>query len=279
MIEFKDYCFYYNKKKPLFSGFNFKLPKGKIYGLFGENGSGKTTLLNAISGLNFPKEGEILVNNYSPSDRLPSFLNDVFMVPDTLELPKIKKASFLAIYAAYYPNFSLTDFESYLKAFSIAEIEKPYRASFGQQKKFMLAFAFACNTGFVILDEPTNGLDIPSKNQFRKIIASLMNDERTIIISTHQSRDLEQVIDHVLVINDKKLLVNEGVFDITEKIAFNFYNSKPEYIDDVLLCEETIGGYKVIEKNIEGIHTELDIEMLVTACFSNPDAIINVLNK
>ncbi len=279
MITFKDYNFYYKKDKPLFRQFNFKLEKGKVYGLFGENGSGKTTLLNAICGLNFPKKGELLVNDFKPKERHPSFLKNIFFVPDSIKLPKVKKSHFLAIYTSYYPNFSHADFDHFLKAFSISDKEKPYELSFGQQKKFYLAFALACNTSLILMDEPTNGLDIPSKNQFRKILASLMNDEKTIIISTHQARDLEQVIDHILVLNKNELLINQSVYEITDKIAFNFYTSKPAYMDQVVLCEETIGGYKVMEKNIEQFQTELDIEQLVNACFLEPDRIVKSLKN
>ena len=278
MIYFKDYSFYYSKKKVLFENLNFELPKGKIYGLFGENGSGKTTLLNSITGLNFPKKGSISVDGESPKDRRPVFLQNQYYVPDTIMLPKISAVNFVKIYSSYYPNFSNSDFEKYLKELHIDQVIKPYKSSFGQQKKFILAFALACNTPFLIMDEPTNGLDIPSKNQFRKIIASKMNADKTIIISTHQAKDLEQLIDHVLILNNNQLVVNEDAYEITKKLAFNFYSSKPIDTSNCITMDETIGGYKVIEKNTTGEETNIDIEQLVSASFSNPEALYQHLN-
>ena len=278
MIVFENYSFYYSKNKLLFENLNFQLPKGKIYGLFGENGSGKTTLLNSLTGLIFPKTGEILINGEAPKDRRPVFLQSLYYVADTITLPKISTSNFVKIYSLYYPNFSDTDFKQYLKDFNIENEAKPYKSSFGQQKKFILAFALACNTPLLIMDEPTNGLDIPSKNQFRKIIASKMDSEKTIVISTHQAKDLEQLIDHVLILNNNQLVVNEDAYEITKKLAFNFYSSKPIDTSNCITMDETIGGYKVIEKNTTGEETNIDIEQLVSASFSNPEALYQHLN-
>ncbi|MGY6647921.1 ABC transporter ATP-binding protein [Wenyingzhuangia sp. IMCC45574] len=269
MIQFKNFDFYYSEKKPLLSDINFDLEKGKVYGLFGKNGTGKTTLLKAMCGLVFAKGGEVTLNGVLPSKRTPSFLNTIYYVPDEFTLPKLSIKQYVKLYSIYYPNFSFTEFESYLVKFEIPVKGKPYEFSLGQQKKFLIAFALACNTAYLLLDEPTNGLDIPSKNQFRKIIASTISDEKTIIISTHQSRDLENLLDHILILDKTSLVLNSSVTEIVKKIKFTKYTQEPdpEFCLGVL---EVMGGYAVVEKNEDKEFTQMDLEQLMNAVLEHP---------
>ena len=184
MIHMKDITFHY-AKNPLFSKLDLEIPRGNIYGLLGMNGAGKTTLLKLISGQLFRTEGKAEVMGFDPQQRNPEMLADMFYLPEEFYLQKISMEEFLKIYTPFYPKFNKTELDSYLNIFGIDTSKKLSDLSFGQKKKFLLSFGLASNTSLLILDEPTNGLDIPSKSQFRRIVASALTDDRTFIISTH----------------------------------------------------------------------------------------------
>ena len=277
MITFENYSFYYKKNVPLFQSLSFELEKGKIYGLFGKNGCGKSTLLHSIVGLNFPKEGSIEALGVSPRKRNPNYLSQISFLSDKIYVPKMSIVNYIKVYGSYYPNFSENQFYKYLSDFEVPLTNKPEKMSFGQQKKFMIAFNLACNTPILLMDEPTNGLDIPSKKQFRKIVASAISSDTIVIISTHSARDLEKMFDHVLLIDQGELLVNKGVFEITNKLCFNFYDSKPKDLS-FLISEQVIGGYQTIEKNKDGEDSDLDMELFFNACIANPESIKQILN-
>ena len=272
MIAFSNFTFAYNRKYPIYTDLNLELEKGKIYGLFGKNGAGKSTLLKNITGVNRPSQGSVTVNHQIPHKRKPSFLGNLFMIPEEVYVPPISPKSFLKIYGSFYPNFSQTEFDSHIKMLEVPETKNLTKLSFGQQKKFFIAFGLACNTEVVILDEPTNGLDIPSKSQFRKLIAQTITENKTYIISTHQVRDLDNLLDHIVIVNSGKVLLDQSIFDISEKIAFNFYHSKPNP-ETVLASDEIIGGYAVMENNHEHEETNVNLEQLFNTTIMNTDAI------
>jgi len=278
MIRFNNYSFYYKKKQPLFQDLNFELEKGKVYGLFGKNGSGKTTLLHSITGLNFPKEGQILVEGVQPKKRNPNYLNQIYFLPDNIAFPRVSINNYIEMYGSYYPKFSKTQFEECISQFEIPLDTKPYKMSFGQQKKLMIAFALSCNTPLLIMDEPTNGLDIPSKKQFRKIMASVVSEETIVVISTHSVRDLKDMFDHVLLIHEGDLTVNKSIYDISKKLSFNYYDSKPVDIP-FLACEPLAGGYQTIEKNTNNEVSEFDIELFFNTAITRTEEIKTILNS
>ena len=209
MIQFKNFNFGYSRKFPIYTDFNLTLEKGRIYGLFGKNGAGKSTLLKNITGINRPTSGSVTVNQHQPHKRKPSFLWDLFMIPEEVYVPAISPKKYVKIYSPFYPKFSYEQFENNIKILEVPATKNLTKLSLGQQKKFFISFGLACNTSIVILDEPTNGLDIPSKSQFRKLMAESVNDEKTFIISTHQVRDLDHILDHILIVNQGKLILNE----------------------------------------------------------------------
>ena len=262
MIRFDSFSFSYQKRYPLYTNLNLTLEKGKIYGLFGKNGAGKSTLLKNITGLHSPSAGSVHVNNYTPGDRKPSFLSDIFLIPEDVYIPSISPKNFLRIYGKFYTKFSSSDFENYLRELEVPETSNLSKLSFGQRKKFIIAFALACNTSVILMDEPTNGLDIPSKSQFRKLLAKTISEERMFIISTHQVRDLDHILDHIIIVNNGALILSEDIFSISQKLAFKFYSSEPIEQNHLLSCEQILGGYAVMEKNIENEDTAINLEQL-----------------
>ena len=278
MIEIQNLSFGYNRKKLLYKNLTLSITEGSIYGLLGKNGAGKSTLLKNIIGLLFPKEGSITVNGFVPKKRQPSFLQTIYFIPEEVYVPALTIKGYRNLFAPFYPGFDNRKFEGYLAELDVKDEGKLNSLSFGQQKKFIIAFALACNTQVLIMDEPTNGLDIPSKIQFRKLMASVMNDDRTIIISTHQVRDLENLIDKIIIVDNGSLLLNASLADISDKLIFKTVN---EITDNskVLYAEETLKGISVVQENIAGENSKVNLEQLFNAVTERPEMIKTIFSK
>lgn len=275
MIQISNLNFSYNNRKPLFKNLNLSLKAGHIYGLLGKNGAGKSTLLKNIAGLAFPQSGHCLINGTKSSKRLVSTLQDLYFIAEEVHVPALTPGQFLARTASFYPAFSITDFYSYLKILDIDPDLLMTRMSYGQQKKMIIAFGLATNTSVLILDEPTNGLDIPSKVQFRKLIASVLNEERCIIISTHQVRDLDSLIDTVLILDDHRIVIENTVDELTEKLFFGVFKDFTGM--NALYEEETLMGKYAIVQNTTGKYGKMDLELLFNAATTNSSKLLNAL--
>jgi len=272
MIEIKDLTFGYKRRNTLFDHLSIQIPMGNIYGLLGKNGAGKTTLLKQITGLLYPTTGECLIFGKPAQERLPEVLSDMYLIPEEFQLPAIRMNEFSRLHAPFYPKFDQDLLKNYLDEFQVNGNVKLTSLSYGQKKKFLIAFGLATRTRILLLDEPTNGLDIPSKSQFRKIIASSMDEDRSILISTHQVRDLASLIDHIVIVENGKIIFHQSIFDISSKIAF--MQTKDMTNLDVLYAEDIFGGKAVIyRKNSE--ETEIDLELLFNGIITDADKINN----
>ena len=270
MIQIENLSFGYSKKKLLYKDLSLSIAEGSIYGLLGKNGAGKSTFLKNLIGLLFPLNGSITVNGYSPKKRLPSFLETIYLIPEEVNVPPLTMQEYKKLFAPFYPNFNDEQFFDYLKQLEVNEEGKLNTLSFGQQKKFIIAFALACNTKVLLLDEPTNGLDIPSKIRFRKLISSVFTEDKIIFISTHQIRDLDNLIDHVIIVDNGDLLLNSSIEVISEKLSFRTVN---EVLDNtkVLYKEESLKGATIVVENTEGENSKVNLEHLFNAITENPE--------
>lgn len=252
---------YSGSKRDSISDFNMELSSGKIVGLLGANGAGKSTLLYLMSGLLKPTSGQVNVSGYSPWDRKPGFLSDIFLVPEELDIPAVPLKKYVEAYSPFYPKFSYETLEKALEHFNLTPDIHLGALSMGQKKKAFLAFALACHTQVLLMDEPTNGLDIPGKSEFRKAVAQTMDDERTIIISTHQVRDLEQLLDHVLIMDNKGIQLDESIEQLQQRFSFGIASTLPEC--GVIWSEGVIGGYAFMKmRTPEEPETEVNLEAL-----------------
>jgi len=275
MIEISNLSFGYGKHK-LFDHLNLSLKPGHIYGLLGMNGAGKSTLLKNIAGLATPWSGSCMVNNEISAKRNPSFLQELFFVPEDIYLPPIAAKQFAKSTGHFYPKFDGKQFDQLLADFDIPTERPLTKLSLGQQKKAYIAFALATNTALVIMDEPTNGLDIPSKAQFRKLVASVLTEDRCIIISTHQVRDLDNLIDTVLVLHNNHIILNQSLDEISEKLNFGII---PATSTDYLYAEQHLSGLNAIIQNTNDSYTKVDMELLFNAIINNNPNLITLLNK
>lgn len=266
MIQVKNITFSYpGTRKNVFSDFSLSLNENNIYGLLGKNGTGKSTLLYLISGLLRAKKGTVAVDGVDSKDRNPNILKDIFLVPEEFELPNVTLDNYVNMMAPFYPNFSQDTLESCLKDFELPHFHKLNELSMGQKKKVFMSFALASGTRLLLMDEPTNGLDIPSKTQFRKVIANNMTDDRILVISTHQVHDIESLLDHILILSESRMLLNASTADICEKYTFEYRN--PQEMDDtVIYAEPSLQGNAVIAKRNEAdSETQINLELLFNA--------------
>ena len=269
---------YGRKNRKVFDNFSLTFERGSIYGLLGKNGTGKSTLLYLMCGLLRARTGSITFNGHDVTRRQPSVLSDIFIVPEEFDLPKVTLSSYVKANEVFYPKFSHDVLDTCLKHFDMDININLGELSLGQKKKAFMCFALATNTSLLLMDEPTNGFDIPSKSQMRKVIASGMNDERTIIISTHQVRDVENLLDRVVMIDRGEVLIDKTCMELTEKFCFA-EQPLSEPTDDSLYVQQSLNGNSVIMENREGEESNLNLELLFNAMLSNREKMTEIINK
>ena len=272
MLSINNISFGYNKRSgDLFHDFSLELNAGNVYGLLGKNGAGKSTLIYLMTGLLTPKSGVALLDGVNVRDRLPKTMSNIFLVPEEFELPRLSLKQYVDINAPFYPNFSKEDMQRYLDIFEMGgDMKVNLNAlSMGQKKKVFMAFAFAAYTNVLIMDEPTNGLDIPSKSQFRKLVTTGMTDDKMMLISTHQVRDISDILDHVTIINESRVLLNASIADVVSKVAFRPLREGDQ---PLFVLQSPFGPLGAVRAE-EGEETKVDLEMMFNATLQNPDAI------
>ncbi len=274
MVQVQNLSFGYVRNKLLYNDLSLTLDKGRIYGLLGKNGAGKSTFLKNLSGLLFPTKGEIFISGKEPRKRQPSFLRNIYFIPEEVYVPAVTISRYIQLFAPFYPHFSREQLNQYLAIFEVDPDSKLKSLSFGQQKKYVIAFALACNTDLLLLDEPTNGLDIPSKAQFRRLIASVISENRIILISTHQTRDLENLIDNVMILDNGNLMLNASVADICRTLSFRIVPTLPED-QQILFSEPALGGFAIVTEN-GGEEDQMNLEHLFNAVTHQPAAIMKL---
>ena len=278
MITLEKVNFGYKKNKILFKELDLELSSGHIYGLLGKNGAGKTTLLKIMSGLLFAKDGEVKTLGYNPPQRKVKMLEELYFLGEEIYTPALTIKEFVKAYAPFYPKFSREQFDSYLQQFEVETQEaKIQKLSHGQKKKVLICFGLAANTKVLLMDEPTNGLDIPSKSIFRKIMASAVDDARLVVISTHQVRDLHSLIDAVVILDNGTILLNHSVDEICNRLVFKAVEQQPNDAS-VLYAEDNIRGSLIVAENKIQEDSKLDIELLFNAVMYSKEKIKEVFN-
>jgi len=275
MIKINNLNFGYSKHQLLFKNLSMQLSNGHIYGLLGKNGAGKSTLLKNLAGLVYAQSGTMDVMGYNPAKRQPALLQQICFIPEEFYLPSVKIDAFVKANAAFYPNFDHLYFTDLLAEFDIPVGQKLINMSYGQKKKVIIAFGLATQAKLIIMDEPTNGLDIPSKAQFRKIMASALTDDRCIIISTHQVRDLDNLIDTVIMLDESTIALKASVEEITDKLCFK----RVKEIDEtVIYAEPSLAGYNAVMPNYHNEDSKLDLELLFNAVLAEKNKLKPIFN-
>jgi len=255
---------------------NMKLEEGRIYGLLGENGVGKTTLLTLLCGLKKPQTGSIDIDGHDPYDREPSFLSDQYYLSDEVAAVNMKATDYAMTYGKFWEGFDLEKFMEVMSVLENDPQQKMNKMSFGQLKKTYIAFALACNTKYLFMDEPTNGLDIPSKSQFRKAVTKYTREDSVILISTHQVRDLENIIDPIIILDKQDVLLNASIAEISEKLYFDYTSERNP---DTLYCEMIPGGNIQVYLNQTGEDSKVNIEALFNTVHQHKEMIKGIFNR
>ena len=264
MIQFANLDFGYRRSEHLFTGLDLTIERGGIYGLLGRNGAGKSTLLRLMTGCLAPRSGSVRVFGKEAFRRDPAMLQRLYFLPEQVYLPAPTWQVLAKAYGPFYPNFDSEAFKRSLAAFEVPTDRKLTKLSLGQKKKGMIAFALACNTELLVLDEPTNGLDIPSKAQLRSVLASTVTEERAIVVSTHQVRDLAGLIDPILIVERGNIIAQLDLGEVSDKLSFSLEATLAPPTD-ALYAERVAGGHYVVRPNLNGRHTEPDLEVLFNA--------------
>ena len=275
MIPLKELSFSYSRKKEVLDRINLEVGSGHICGLLGKNGEGKTTLLNLLSGQIFPDQGSCLVLEEIPSERNARFLQQIFLLPEEISMPEVTAIEYIKMYAAFYPTFRDDICKACVESFEINLSDRLSKMSQGQRKKVAITLALAAHTPLLLMDEPTNGLDIPSKATFRRLVASLIDDNQTVIISTHQVRDLESLIDTVLILDQRQILLNKTLNEIGEKLYFG--PLLPE--EKALYSEPTPQGTIGVTAREDKEETAVSLELLFNAAITYPKEIQRIMNS
>lgn len=278
MIRINNITFSYRRKADdVLTNLSLSIEPGAIYGLLGLNGEGKSTLLHLMAGVLTPNAGNITIDDVDVRLRRPSTLSKLFIVPEEFSLPEISLENYVRINAPLYPNFNRDDMERYLKEFGLNSNINLKGLSMGQKKKVFISFALAANTPVMLMDEPTNGLDIPGKSTFRKVISMAASDDRTIIISTHQVRDIDKLLDHIIVMFNHKLLLNEPISEISRRLAFVESNDA-ELVEKALYCQSSVAGKSLVLPNDNDDDSEVNLETLFNLAIEKPEVIIQLFN-
>lgn len=275
MITLKELSFSYSRKKEVLDRINLEVGSGHICGLLGKNGEGKTTLLNLLSGQIFPDQGSCLVLEEIPSERNARFLQQIFLLPEEISMPEVTAIEYIKMYAPFYPTFRDDICKACVESFEINLSDRLSKMSQGQRKKVAITLALAAHTPLLLMDEPTNGLDIPSKATFRRLVASLIGDNQTVIISTHQVRDLESLIDTVLILDQRQILLNKTLNEIGEKLYFG--PLLPE--EKALYSEPTPQGTIGVTAREDKEETAVSLELLFNAAITYPKEIQRIMNS
>ena len=273
MINVRSMSFSYSRKSSgVFDSLSFTLPAGEIVGLLGRNGSGKSTLIKLLASLLTPQQGTIEFNGINVESRGAELYSRMMVVPEEFELPKVTVEKFVRHTAPLYPQFNREQFEQYCKQLEVDTSQRFDRLSMGQRKKAYLAFALACNVELLLLDEPTNGLDITAKSALRSILASYADEGKSVIISTHQAHDIENLIDRVMLIDNGEIIINQSVYTLQQCFGFGVVSGH-----DAIYSTQSVAGTIGIWAADSDEEGRFDLELLFNAAIKAKNEVLAII--
>ena len=275
MIKMESLNFGYASRRKVLNNISLTLGEGHIHGLLGCNGIGKTTLLKIICGIMRPDSGSVMVDGIDPMLREPQTFRELMIIPEEFDLPNVSLERYAKIASPFYPRFDIGAMRGYCEVLNVDSRERLHSMSMGQRKKAYIAFALACNVKMLLMDEPTNGLDIPSKSIFRRLLAGYVDDSRMVVISTHQVADVESLLDNIVILDGQGVVLNATTADICRRLKFG----KAEESDSVIYTERTIAGDVAVSLNETEEDSQLNIELLFNATTANRDAMCEIFKK
>lgn len=227
---------------------DIRVNKGSIYGLLGSNGAGKSTLLKTLAGIYKQDTGEVLINNEKVYDN-ENAKSKFFFIPDELYFfPGCTITDMALFYKRIYPNWNEERFNKLRQAFQIDLKKKVHRLSKGMQKQVAFWLALSAMPELLILDEPFDGLDAVMRQQVRSlIIQDAAERQLTVIVTSHNLRELEDFCDHICVLHKGSVILEKDIDNLKSdihKVQAGFKDSKPGiFLEDIhILHQEQSGG-------------------------------------
>jgi ABC-2 type transport system ATP-binding protein len=197
---------------------DFSIEKGRILGLIGPNGAGKTTLLKAMLGLT-DCDGDLSVLGLDPFRQRKELMQNICFIADVAVLPRWMKVEHLIEFVSEtHPNFSRSRFDELLAKTNIRRSSRVRELSKGMVAQLHLAIIMAIDARLLVLDEPTLGLDILFRKEFyENLLSDYFDEERTILITTHQVEEIENLLTDVMFINDGRILLNAPMDELSDR--------------------------------------------------------------
>ena len=274
-IKISNLNFSYKANELVLKGLNLNLRGGNIYGLFGKNGEGKTTLLHCLMGLCTTPKNTININGKN----VEISKEDMYFTPEDIYSNGLSIREYTECIRPFYKKFDDELLKKQLDFFNIDINMKLNKISLGQKKKANVSIAFASKCSILIFDEPTNGLDVMSKKTFRKSIIENINEDRIIIISTHQVRDLEDIVNHILVLNNHHLVFDNSIDNISNKLDFLTNDVIDLKKTDIIYSSDNSINKSLICKKQKGLNSKMDLELLLEAISISPESINKIFNQ
>ena len=262
MTELKDVWYWYEYGQTVIRDASAAVGDGRIYGLLGLNGAGKSTLLKLMAGLLFPKKGEILCGGENVADRKVETLQDVVFMPAEFELRNESLEKFVSLNSVFYPRFSRAVLDDCLKKFGIDPGTRSLeQLSLGNRHKFMLSFLLSLGAKLMLLDEPLNGMDLPSRGMFRKLLMRHLRDDQSVVVSTHVVSDVERIVSDVMVLRNDGTLFSASVDELSRRYSYGISSSA----EDTVYAESCAEGYRVLRRNDDACESGIPMDMLFNA--------------
>lgn len=279
MLKVNDVTFAYSLRGPkVLENFSMAVGHGGVYGLLGPNGAGKSTLLYLMMGALTPVKGSVTLDGVDTRRRQPSTLSAMMLVPEEVSFPGMRLKAFLNAYSSFYPRFDREVFADCMREFMMEDNVNLHALSMGQKKKIYISFALAARTPLLLMDEPTNGLDIQAKAAFRRLISRYAGEEQTVIISTHQVRDLEMLLDRIVIMNTRRILFDQNVNDIQDRLVFE-RNAAPDRVAGSYSAIPSPGGFDIMRPNTDGSVTEINLELLFDYAMREPQQLSAIFSQ
>ena len=252
VIQAKGLTKFYGKHKAL-NNVSFDIAPGRIVGLIGPNGAGKTTALKGILGL-AEVDGELSVLGMNPVQQRTQLLEHVSFIADTAILPRwIKVSEAIDYVAGVHPRFNREKAETFLANTKIQTNSKVSSLSKGMVTQLHLALIMAIDSKLLVLDEPTLGLDIIYRKQFyTALLNDYFDEEKTILITTHQVEEIEAILTDLIFINDGEVALNISMDDVSERFSEVHITAKEKDAAAALHpihVTPRLGGYSVVYEN------------------------------
>lgn len=192
----------------------FQIKEGKVIGIFGINGVGKSTILKSIAGVIRPDKGKILIDG---EEMNPKLYNKIAFVPDMdTYFPYLTIKDTFAFMKEFYENWDEEKATKLLEMFNLTEDKMISTLSKGNRARIKIILGFAQNAKYILLDEPFSGIDIFKREEFIKVMIEYISPEQSIIITTHEIAEIEDIVEEVVILHEGKLAFNFNVEDVRQ---------------------------------------------------------------